>query len=258
MANRTDTPQTQWLIVWVAFGAGIVAATHIGKLPPAMPEIRADLGAGLVLGGWIASMISCTGFALGIVAGTLADRIGLRRVLITGLIAMTAGSLGGAFAATGEIMLASRFIEGLGYTAATITGAGMINHVTAPGDRKWSLGIWSSYLPVGFSIMLIAGAVILDTYDWRTLWIVSSIITLVWACVVFRVTAGWQPRQDSGVTTTSMLRNFTSCVSIRGALLVSACFALYAAQHISLMAWLPTYMHEVYGSGRLVAGKSVV
>ena len=97
MAGNRETGQTQWLIVWVAFGAGIVAATHVGKLPPALPEIRADLGAGLVLGGWIASMISCTGFALGIVSGTLADRIGQRRVLIMGLIAMTVGSLGGAF-----------------------------------------------------------------------------------------------------------------------------------------------------------------
>lgn len=250
---QQETPQTQWMIVWIAFGAGIVAATHIGKLPPALPEIRADLGAGLVLGGWIASMISCTGFALGLVAGTIADRIGQRRVLIMGLIAMTVGSLAGAFAASGEVMLVSRFLEGLGYTAVTITGASMITHVTAAGDRKWALGIWSSYVPVGFSVMLIAGAIILDAYGWRTLWIASSAITLIWAVAVFRVTAGWQPSQKTGVTTTSMLRNLTKCLSNRGALLVSACFALYAAQHISLMAWLPTYMHEVYGSGRLVA-----
>jgi len=253
MAGNTETGQTQWLIVWVAFGAGIVAAIHVGKLPPAMPEIRVDLGAGLVLGGWIASMISCTGFALGIVAGTIADRIGQRQVLVMGLVAMTAGSLGGAFASFGEFMLVSRFIEGLGFTAVTVTGAGMITHVTAGKDRKWSLGIWSSYLPVGFATMLIAGALILDAYGWRTLWIISSGITLVWAVVVYKVTSAWQPRADGDVAPASMLCNIATCLSNRGALLVSACFALYAAQHISLMAWLPTYMHEVYGSGRLLA-----
>jgi len=253
MAGNRETGQTQWLIVWVAFGAGIVAATHVGKLPPALPEICADLGAGLVLGGWIASMISCTGFALGIVSGTLADRIGQRRVLIMGLIAMTVGSLGGAFAPSGEFMLVSRFAEGLGFTAVTITGAGMITHVTTGKDRKWSLGIWSSYLPVGFATMLIAGALILDAYGWRALWIVSSGVALVWAVVVYKVTSAWQPREDVDVPPTSMLRNIATCLSNRGALLVSACFALYAAQHISLMAWLPTYMHEVYGSGRLLA-----
>ncbi|CAN0450169.1 unnamed protein product, partial [Laminaria digitata] len=253
MADGNQSSQTQWLIVWVAFGAGIVAATHIGKLPPALPEIRLALNAGLVTGGWIASMISCTGFALGLIAGSVADRIGQRRVLVFGLIAMTAGSLLGAFAQSGEVMLVSRFIEGLGFTAVTITGAGMITHVTADGDRKWALGVWSSYVPVGFSVMLIAGALILEAWGWRTLWLISSVITVVWAMVVLKVTAGWRRRQSNDLSTSSMLNNVSKCMASPGALLVAGCFALYAAQHISMMAWLPSYMREVYGSGTLVA-----
>ena len=252
MTDGTQSRQTQWPIVWVAFGAGIVAATHIGKLPPALPEIRLALDAGLVTGGWIASMISCTGFALGLVAGSLADRLGQRQVLIFGLFAMTAGSLLGAFAQSGEVMLLSRFIEGVGYTSVTITGAGMITHVTAAGDRKWALGIWSSYVPVGFSVMLIAGALVLEAWGWRTLWLISSGITVVWAGIVWKATLGWQ-RQSGNVAMTSMLNNVTRCLASPGALLAAGCFALYASQHISMMAWLPSYMREVYGSSTLVA-----
>ena len=252
MTDGTQSRQTQWPIVWVAFGAGIVAATHIGKLPPALPEIRLALDAGLVTGGWIASMISCTGFALGLVAGSLADRLGQRQVLIFGLLAMTIGSLLGAFAQSGEVMLLSRFIEGVGYTSVTITGAGMITHVTAAGDRKWALGIWSSYVPVGFSVMLIAGALVLEAWGWRTLWLISSGITVVWASIVWKATLGWQ-RQSGNVAMTSMLNNVTRCLASPGALLAAGCFALYASQHISMMAWLPSYMREVYGSSTLVA-----
>jgi MFS family permease len=252
MTDGTQSRQTQWPIVWVAFGAGIVAATHIGKLPPALPEIRLALDAGLVTGGWIASMISCTGFALGLVAGSLADRLGQRQVLIFGLLAMTIGSLLGAFAQSGEVMLLSRFIEGVGYTSVTITGAGMITHVTAAGDRKWALGIWSSYVPVGFSVMLIAGALVLEAWGWRTLWLISSGITVVWAGIVWKATLGWQ-RKRGNVAMTSMLNNVTRCLASPGALLAAGCFALYASQHISMMAWLPSYMREVYGSSTLVA-----
>ena len=252
MTDGTQSRQTQWPIVWVAFGAGIVAATHIGKLPPALPEIRLALDAGLVTGGWIASMISGTGFALGLGAGSLADRLGQRQVLIFGLLAMTAGSLLGAFAQSGEVMLLSRFIEGVGYTSVTITGAGMITHVTAAGDRKWALGIWSSYVPVGFSVMLIAGALVLEAWGWRTLWLISSGITVVWAGIVWKATLGWQ-RQSGNVAMTSMLNNVTRCLASPGALLAAGCFALYASQHISMMAWLPSYMREVYGSSTLVA-----
>jgi len=99
--------KTQWAIMWIAFGGGIVAATHLGKLPPALPDIMIELDAGLVMGGWIASMISFTGFALGLIAGTVGDRFGQRRVLISGLLIIAAGSLLGAFARSGEIMLLS-------------------------------------------------------------------------------------------------------------------------------------------------------
>ena len=78
---------------------------------------------------------------MGLTAGSLADRIGQRQVLIFGLLAMTDGSLLGAFAQSREIMLLSRLIEGVEYTSVTVTGADMITHVTIDGDRKWALDI---------------------------------------------------------------------------------------------------------------------
>ena len=190
--------KTQWAIMWVAFGGGIVAATHMGKLPAALPDIMAELNSGLVMGGWIASMISFTGFALGLVSGTIGDRIGQRRVLILGLLIISAGSLIGTFARSGEIMLLARFVEGIGYSAATVAGAGLVTHVTSDKDRKWSLGIWSSHVPVGFAGMLIGGALVLNISDWRTLWLVSTITTVFWAVLAFFVTSGWRRRGDNG------------------------------------------------------------
>ncbi len=253
MASPHQDRPTQWPIMWIAFGGGIVAATHLGKLPPALPEIRLALDAGLVMGGWIASTISAIGFLLGLAAGTIADRIGQRRVLVAGLLLLTAGSCVGAIAQTGEAMLFSRFIEGLGYTAATVAGAGMVTHVTARGDRRWALGIWSSYVPVGFAGMLIGAAFVLETFDWRVLWLVTAAVTVLWAAAVFHVTRGWRRQESDTRDSRSLFRNITRCIGVPGALLVSVCFAAYAAQHISMMAWLPSYMHEVYGTSLLVS-----
>lgn len=252
MATPQPEEKTQWAIMWVAFGGGIVAATHLGKLPPALPGIMAELDAGLVMGGWIASMISFTGFALGLISGTIGDRFGQRRVLITGLLIIASGSLLGTFAQTGEIMLLSRFIEGIGYSAATVAGAGMITHVTSEKDRKWSLGIWSSYVPVGFAGMMVGGALILNVSDWRTLWIFSTVLTAAWTVLAFFVTSGWR-RRGGGVGGDRLTRNVIACLKQPGAVLVATCFAIYAAQHISMMAWLPTYMHEEYGASTLFA-----
>ncbi|MBI2312098.1 MAG: hypothetical protein HYU77_06330 [Betaproteobacteria bacterium] len=41
---------TRWLTVWATIGAGVVAAGHVGKVPPALPDIRAGLDLSLVQG----------------------------------------------------------------------------------------------------------------------------------------------------------------------------------------------------------------
>ncbi len=253
MGEEGKTRQTRWLVVWTAFGAGIVAAMHIGKLPPALPDVRAELGAGLVMGGWIASMISCTGFAIGLIAGSIADRLGQRRVLLTGLCFLAAGSLLGAFVTTGLEMLFARFLEGVGFTAATITGAGIIVRVTSGDDRRWALGVWSSYLPCGFAGMMIVGALVHDHVGWRTLWIFCTVVTLLWAVAVYFVTADWQRRQVGEIAPEPLWRNISRTLATPGAVLASACFALYAAQHISMMNWLPTYLEETRGAATLLA-----
>jgi DHA1 family inner membrane transport protein len=251
MANGQANQQTRWLVVWIAFGAGIVAATHIGKLPPALPAIRAETGAGLVAAGWIASMISCTGFALGLFAGSLADRFGQRRVILAGLFALALGSIAGAFAHSPEAMLAARFVEGLGFTSTTVAGAAIIVRATSPEDRRWALGFWSSYLPIGFAGMLIAGSLVLETIGWRILWVVCAAISVVWAAAVWHATKRQLLSAGGGASADTLTRNVIRTVQSRGAVLAAACFAVYAAQHISMMNWLPTYMHEIYGAAAL-------
>lgn len=246
-------PGTRWAVVLVAFGAGIVAATHIGKLPPALPIIRSELGASLVLAGWIASMISATGFALGLVAGSLADRFGLRRVLLSGLGLLCAGSLLGATAESGSLMLVSRFIEGLGFTATTVTGAAIIVRTTGPSERRWALGIWSSYLPFGFAGAMVSGALVLDAIGWRNLWIVCAATTLLWALLVWRMTAGLALGPAGSSRAGPLSRNVGRVLRSWGGLASAGCFAVYAASNISMMAWLPTYMQETRGSDALLA-----
>jgi MFS family permease len=248
-----DPSETQWPVVWVAFGAGIIAASHIGKLPPALPQIGTELEAGLILSGWIASMISTIGFALGLVAGALADRLGQRRVMILGLMTLTVGSLLGTFAQSSTMLLAARFIEGLGYTATTITGAAIIARATIDQDRKWALGVWAAYMPIGFACMMMFAALILDSFGWRVLWGVSATLTLIWTLIVLQSTATWQLSQIRAVNTDSILGNVKRCLSKGGAVLVALCFGVYASQHISMMNWLPTYMLEVYDVSTLIA-----
>ncbi len=254
MDKSRQDDRTNWKIVLVIFGAGVVASSHIGKLPPALPEIRQDFAAGLVMGGWFASIISAVGFALGLVAGGLADRIGQRTVILAGLLALTMGSILGVVSQSSSVMLAARFIESIGFTATTISGGAIVAHVAGSQDKKWAMGVWATYMPLGFAGMMMIAVLFLKYLDWRTLWVVSAAISGVWALLTFLSLRGIAGiGRDGSGQRASVLRNVYLAVSQPGGVLAALCFAFYTAQHISLMSWLPTYLREDYGAGLTLA-----
>ena len=76
--------------------AGVVAALHIGKLPPAIPVLRDALGLTLVQAGFLLSLVQLAGMTLGVVFGVVADTLGSRRSMTLGLVLLAiVSALGG-------------------------------------------------------------------------------------------------------------------------------------------------------------------
>jgi CP family cyanate transporter-like MFS transporter len=71
-----------WVIVW----AGVCAALHVGKLPPALPVLQDTLGISLVQAGFLLSAVQIASMTLGLAAGLSADTLGLRRSMLAGLM----------------------------------------------------------------------------------------------------------------------------------------------------------------------------
>ncbi|MGI9521928.1 MAG: MFS transporter [Hyphomicrobiaceae bacterium] len=251
--SMIGTAETRWSVVWIAFGAGVVASMQIGKLPPSMLLVKAEFEAGFVAAGWIASMISTTGFILGLVSGSIVDHLGHRKVLIFGLCALALGSLLGALAPSIEFMLLARFIEGVGFASTTVAGGAMIARESSDQDRKWALGVWAAYMPVGFAGMMMITAALLDQIGWRAIWVANTAIATIWVSIVLAGTTKTNLVGRGNNIKTSLVHNIGVVLSQRGALLVAATYALYAAQHIGMMTWLPTLMQETYSAPALLA-----
>ena len=107
-------------VVTAALLARIIAAGHVGKLPPALPSNRAELGLDLVTATWLASLFSATGVVIGIFLGAVAARLNHWRLAI-GKLALTAISgLCGAVSETAAQLFVTRFFEGVGLLAVVI------------------------------------------------------------------------------------------------------------------------------------------
>ena len=134
-------PSTSWLAVAAIALAGIVAAFQIGKLPAALPALRAELGLGLVEAGWIVSALAAVGVATGMVWGFVADRFGHRRMLLSGLGVVVLGTVLGSFADTGTELFLTRVIEGCGYVTVLTAGPTVIGAFCRERDRDARLGL---------------------------------------------------------------------------------------------------------------------
>ena len=77
--------------------AGVSAALHVGKLPPALPVLRDALSLTLVQAGFLLSLVQLAGMTLGLLAGLTADGIGLRRSMLGGLLLLGVASAAGGW-----------------------------------------------------------------------------------------------------------------------------------------------------------------
>lgn len=241
--------RTSWRAVWAIVAAGTLAGAYIGKVPPALPALRADLGLTLVETGYLATMVNLLGALAGMFAGAVSDRFGHRRMALAGLACLAGGGLLGASAGGYALLLASRFLEGAGFIVTTVAGVSLVAQASAAGsDRAKAMALWSCYLPAGASLAMLAAALLLASLGWRSLWVAIAVLTIACIATVLLTVPPSATRASAGV-----LRLSVESLAHPAALLLSLVFAGYVAQWAAFMTWLPTFVVEERGGSRALA-----
>ena len=238
---------TNWRAVWTVFLAGLAAGAHLTKVPPALPALREELGLTLVESGLIATMFNVMGMTVGMLAGVLCDRLGHKRLALVGLGVMAAGGALGAAAPGFRTLLASRFLEGIGFIVFVVSAPAILTAATdGARDRARALGLWSSYMPTGGTIALLFAPLFIGAWGWRGLWIGLALATAAAALVFARVPAS----RYGGVSSLALV---VESLAQKGNLAMAALFAFYVAQWSSVMIWLPTFLVDEHGASTQTA-----
>jgi predicted MFS family arabinose efflux permease len=234
---------TNWTAVWVLFAGGLTAGAQLTKVPPALPGLRAELGLTLVESGLVQTTVYAVGAAIAVFFGVLADRFGQKRAALFGLGLMTLGGLLGAAAPGYRLLLASRFLEGIGFVFFTVGAAPLLAAATLPRDRATAFSLWSSYMPAGGTLALVFAPTALASFGWRGLWVGLALYTAACAALLAR----YVPPAPFGGRTGS-LRLLTESVTRPGALALCVAFICYVGQWSSVMTWLPTFAVDERGA----------
>jgi predicted MFS family arabinose efflux permease len=246
MRTAESKTNNHWRVVVVALFAGVIAAGHVGKLPPALPSIRSQLGLDIVTAGWLASMFSAIGAVAAVFLGAIADQLNPWRLAVGGLALMMVSGFVGSFATMTSQLIISRFFEGVGFLAVVVAAPSIIGGATVGRARRVALGLWPAYMPAGVSLMMLAAPLALSAGGWRALWIAVAVVAMAGTVAMWAFGRSASAEQSNTVWP-SEWQNVRIAMLQAGPWLIGACFALYGMQLYAVITWMPTFMIDERG-----------
>jgi EmrB/QacA subfamily drug resistance transporter len=162
----------------------------------ALPALVRQLGATTTGLQWVVDAYNLVFAALVLAAGSAADRLGRKGMLLAGLGVFGAASLAGAFAATTGELVAARAVMGLGAAMMFPATLSLLTGVfTARRQRAAAIGLWGASGGVGVALGPIAGGWLLERYWWGSIFLVMvPSAALVAVLAAWRVPASRDPR----------------------------------------------------------------
>ena len=232
----TQHRASAWLVIWV----GVSAALHVGKLPPTLPVLREQLGMSLVEAGFLLSMVQMAGMTLGVLVGLGADRLGLRRCMLWGVLLLSASSLTGGSATDVHVLLLLRALEGLGFLMSSMPAPALIRRLVEPAQLQRMMGYWGAYMPLGTALALLLAPWVIAWSGWPMLWWGLGVWLLLSGALVW----WWVPPDPAAVVAGAVVNSWgarlRSVLTHRGPWLVVLSFAVYSGQWLAIIGFLPS------------------
>ena len=174
--------QGRWVVAAMIVGSA-VAGIDSTVVAVALPAIGRDLHAGFGALQWTVTGYTLTLASLMLLAGSLSDRWGRRRVFLAGLGWFTLASVLCAAAPGIGLLIAARALQGIGGALMTPASLAIIEASFAPADRTHAIGTWAGFNGVSAAIAPFAGGWLLQAGSWRPIFLINIPVAAVaaWA-----------------------------------------------------------------------------
>ena len=174
MAASTQSARSRWISLYVLCAGFLMIVVDGTIVNVALPSIQRDLGFSQSSLAWVvnAYLIAYAGIML--LAGRLGDLLGRKRIFLTGLVMFTAASLLCGLSFSQPVLIAARFVQGIGGAVSSAVILGMVvTMFQEPGERARAIGIFSFIASAGASVGLLAGGLITQLMSWHWIFFVN-------------------------------------------------------------------------------------
>ncbi len=151
----------------------------------ALPTIRDNFAIPPDVAAWIATAFTLPFMILMPVYGRLSDSLGKRRLIITGIIIFSIGSLIAIFSHTLSILMLGRAIQGLGAASLLPLSLALISEVFPEAERGKAMGSFSTIGPATGVIGPVLAGFIVATWGWRAAFVPATGFAVISLLVVY-------------------------------------------------------------------------
>lgn len=172
---RNQPSHKQHVVLAVAILASFIAFLDGSVVNVALPSITRDLGGGLPAQQWVVDAYLLALGSVILLAGSLSDAFGRKRVLLWGIIGFAAASVGCALAPDPGLLILARGVQGLAGALLVPSSLALILSAFSGGQQARAIGTWTAFTSVASIAGPLLGGVLVDTLSWRWVFAVNLV-----------------------------------------------------------------------------------
>jgi EmrB/QacA subfamily drug resistance transporter len=167
------------LALIAAILASTIAAVDSSAVNVALPAISRDLGGGFAAQQWVSNAYLLTLSALILLAGSLTDRLGERRVFNAGVAGFGIGSALCALAPSIGVLIVARALQGVSGALLTPAALAIIVAMFPKDERGGAIGKWTAWGGIGILAGPLIGGQIVDSASWRWIFLINVPLVMI-------------------------------------------------------------------------------
>ena len=164
----------KWWTLLAVSVATFMLLLDITVVNTALPAIEEDLGASFTELQWVIDAYTLSLAALVLTAGSLADRLGRRRVFAAGLGIFSVASLAAGLAPDPTFLNIARAVQGIGGAIMFAVSLALVAQEFAPGrERGTAMGIYGATIGVSVAVGPLVGGALVDSLGWEWVFFIN-------------------------------------------------------------------------------------
>jgi DHA2 family methylenomycin A resistance protein-like MFS transporter len=184
---ESQSPRARRLTLAAMSCGYAVVQLDITIVNTALASIGASVGGGVAELQWVVGAYTIAFAATILTAGAAGDRIGAKRVFMSGFALFTAASCGCALAPTALTLILARAVQGVGAAMLVPNSLALLNHTYHDArERGRAVGIWAAGASLALTAGPLVGGGLIALVGWRAIFLVNLPVGLIALWVIRR------------------------------------------------------------------------